>query len=51
MIFLFSWIVLLFLVLPVSVIITIVFAIEKKEVLIPAICMPTLFIIGIMHVS
>ena len=46
--FMFSGIVLLFLVLPVSVIITIVFAVEKKEVLIPAICMPTSFIIGII---
>lgn len=46
----FSGIAILFLGLPISVIVTIVFAIKKKRVLIPAICIPTSLLIGLIFI-
>lgn len=39
---------LLFIVLPLSIIITIVFAVKRKKILVPAICIPASFLVGIL---
>ena len=46
----FGGIIFLFLCFPVSIIFTIVFAVKKKKILVPAICIPICFALGISFI-
>lgn len=46
--FMLGGLLLLFIALPLSIIVTIVFAVKKKKILVPAICIPVSFLVGIL---
>lgn len=46
--FMLGGLLLLFIALPLSIIVTIVFAVKKKKILVPAVCIPVSFLVGIL---